>query len=408
MQPGADPGAADPRPAKVAARRGHRRSGPTLGPEPLTSRRMIEAVWRTRRASTSMRRSRSSTPASGAALSARHGRALDSRRGRARGSRASRFQYKGLFPALEEAGAAVVPATASKLQGLVERGRVLDLHGHRGCATTRRPCGSRGITLDQICRWPLGKTLEFFKNLKLDRPTRSSIAGDLLREIRDRLQVPGRRRARLPDAWHAARPRSPAARAQRIRLASQLGSGLTGVLYVLDEPTIGLHPRDKRRLLGALQAAARPGQHAGRGRARPRGDRGGRPPGRLRARLGRAGGPGHRRAARRRRCKKAKASLTGRYLARQGGHSRPDQPPARADSGSTSSSRMCARHINLKDVDVRISAGRRHGRDRRDRLGQELAGRGRALEGRPRAAPSRVARFRARTTRSTASSTSTR
>jgi len=41
--------------------------------------------------------------------------------------------------------------------------------------------------------------------------------------------------------------------AQRIRLASQIGSGLTGVLYVLDEPTIGLHPRDNRRLLGALE-----------------------------------------------------------------------------------------------------------------------------------------------------------
>ena len=40
--------------------------------------------------------------------------------------------------------------------------------------------------------------------------------------------------------------------AQRIRLASQVGSGLTGVLYVLDEPTIGLHPRDNLRLLGAL------------------------------------------------------------------------------------------------------------------------------------------------------------
>src|SRR5205085_825296 len=40
---------------------------------------------------------------------------------------------------------------------------------------------------------------------------------------------------------------------QRIRLASQVGSGLTGVLYVLDEPTIGLHPRDNGRLLGALQ-----------------------------------------------------------------------------------------------------------------------------------------------------------
>src|SRR5438132_8321706 len=41
--------------------------------------------------------------------------------------------------------------------------------------------------------------------------------------------------------------------AQRIRLGSEVGSGLCGVLYVLDEPTIGLHPRDNRRLLGALK-----------------------------------------------------------------------------------------------------------------------------------------------------------
>ncbi len=41
---------------------------------------------------------------------------------------------------------------------------------------------------------------------------------------------------------------------QRIRLASQIGSGLTGVMYVLDEPSIGLHQRDNDRLIGTLQA----------------------------------------------------------------------------------------------------------------------------------------------------------
>ena len=50
--------------------------------------------------------------------------------------------------------------------------------------------------------------------------------------------------------------------AQRIRLASQIGSGLTGVMYVLDEPSIGLHQRDNDRLLGDAQAPARPRQHA--------------------------------------------------------------------------------------------------------------------------------------------------
>ena len=58
---------------------------------------------------------------------------------------------------------------------------------------------------------------------------------------------------------------------QRIRLATQIGSSLIGVLYILDEPSIGLHQRDNRRLLDTLVAAARPRQHGARRRAR-RGD----------------------------------------------------------------------------------------------------------------------------------------
>ena len=52
------------------------------------------------------------------------------------------------------------------------------------------------------------------------------------------------RGAGIPDAVARARRRSPAARAQRIRLATQIGSSLMGVLYILDEPSIGLHQRD--------------------------------------------------------------------------------------------------------------------------------------------------------------------
>ena len=58
---------------------------------------------------------------------------------------------------------------------------------------------------------------------------------------------------------------------QRIRLATQIGANLTGVLYVLDEPSIGLHQRDNRKLLGDAVAAARSRQHRHRRRAR-RGD----------------------------------------------------------------------------------------------------------------------------------------
>jgi excinuclease ABC subunit A len=65
---------------------------------------------------------------------------------------------------------------------------------------------------------------------------------------------------------------------QRLRLAAQLGSGLTGALYVLDEPTIGLHPRDTRRLLANLRKLVDMGSDRARGRAR----RGDDPRGRLR------------------------------------------------------------------------------------------------------------------------------
>ena len=76
----------------------------------------------------------------------------------------------------------------------------------------------------------------------------------------------------------SATSRSTAARAtlsggegQRIRLATQIGANLTGVLYVLDEPSIGLHQRDNRKLLGDAVAPARSRQHRHRRRAR-RGD----------------------------------------------------------------------------------------------------------------------------------------
>jgi DMSO/TMAO reductase YedYZ molybdopterin-dependent catalytic subunit len=72
------------------------------------------------------------------------------------------------------------------------------------------------------------------------------------KEIRERLRLPERRRPRLPHA----RPRAgtlSGGESQRIRLASQIGSGLTGVLYVLDEPSIGLHQRDNARLLETLK-----------------------------------------------------------------------------------------------------------------------------------------------------------
>ena len=84
-----------------------------------------------------------------------------------------------------------------------------------GSGTCRRPRGSTEFTIDQICNWPLGRTLDFFRSLKLSKDERH-IAGDLLREIRDRLTLPGRRRPRLP----LARPVGPDALGRRDRSGS--------------------------------------------------------------------------------------------------------------------------------------------------------------------------------------------
>jgi excinuclease ABC subunit A len=106
-------------------------------------------------------------------------------------------------------------------------------------------------TLFEISRWPLRKTQEFFKNLQLEG-ARGQIAERIVREIGNRLEF-------LVDVGldYLALERSAESlsggEGQRIRLASQIGSGLTGVMYVLDEPSIGLHQRDNERLIVTLK-----------------------------------------------------------------------------------------------------------------------------------------------------------
>src|SRR6185295_11330692 len=93
--------------------------------------------------------------------------------------------------------------------------------------------------------------LEFFDNLGL-KGSEATIAAELLKEIRSRLRF-------LRDVGlgyltlDRPAPSLSGGEGQRIRLASQIGSELTGVIYVLDEPSIGLHQRDNRKLLAALK-----------------------------------------------------------------------------------------------------------------------------------------------------------
>ncbi len=159
-----------------------------------------------------------------------------------------RFQYKGIYPALEEA-ARLSYSFRAKIDRLVDEVECSACGGSRireEAAAVRL----RGKTLDQLCRMPLGTLHETIRGWKFDERERK-IAGELIRELRDRISF-------LNDVGldYLTLARGAATlsggEAQRIRLASQLGSGLCGILYVLDEPTIGLHPRDNHRLLNAL------------------------------------------------------------------------------------------------------------------------------------------------------------
>jgi excinuclease ABC subunit A len=159
-----------------------------------------------------------------------------------------RFQYKGLFPAIDEASR-VSFVYRTRLEHLVDEVPCSVCHGSR-LRTDAAAVRFEDKTLGDLCDLPVGQTLQFFKTLKLTKQKRQ-IAGELLREITSRSQF-------LVDVGldyltlSRPGPTLSGGEAQRIRLASQIGSGLTGVLYVLDEPTIGLHPRDNARLLKAL------------------------------------------------------------------------------------------------------------------------------------------------------------
>ena len=108
-----------------------------------------------------------------------------------------------------------------------------------------------GLNIYQVTQLTVSEALDFFKGIKLDK-TRLKIAEQVLKEITIRLEFLNNVGLTYLTLARSAGTLS-GGEAQRIRLATQIGSGLVGVLYILDEPSIGLHQRDNEKLLGALQ-----------------------------------------------------------------------------------------------------------------------------------------------------------
>jgi len=123
------------------------------------------------------------------------------------------------------------------------------------CEGTRLNSGARNVfvadhNLPQITHMAIETSLDFFTHLKLPGK-QGKIAEKILKEITDRLRFLVNVGLNYLSLDRSAETLS-GGEAQRIRLASQIGAGLVGVMYVLDEPSIGLHQRDNERLLKTL------------------------------------------------------------------------------------------------------------------------------------------------------------
>lgn len=139
----------------------------------------------------------------------------------------------------------------TRMEALMTKQACPECHGTR---LKPYPAATRleGKTIAEVTDMTVDRCLEYLKRLKLDK-TELLIASELLKEILERLQF------LLNVGLHyltlsRIAPTLSGGEAQRVRLASQIGSGLVGITYILDEPSIGLHPRDNTKLLKTLKS----------------------------------------------------------------------------------------------------------------------------------------------------------
>jgi excinuclease ABC subunit A len=162
-----------------------------------------------------------------------------------------RHAFEGIVPNLErrfrETASQAVRDELRKYQGTRA---CIDCNGAR-LNEAARSVLIEGRSLPEVTRMTVGQAREYFAAISL-AGWRAEVAARIVREVGERLRF-------LVDVGldYLSLDRSASSlsggEAQRIRLASQVGSGLTGVMYILDEPSIGLHQRDNERLLGTLK-----------------------------------------------------------------------------------------------------------------------------------------------------------
>ncbi|HHK1155662.1 TPA: excinuclease ABC subunit UvrA [Pseudomonas aeruginosa] len=158
--------------------------------------------------------------------------------------------FEGILPNLERRYRETESATVrEELAKFLSTQPCPDCHGTRLRREARHVwVGDR--TLPAITAMPVGEACEYAAGLSLTG-RRGEIAAKILKEIRDRLQFLVNVGLDYLTLDRSADTLS-GGEAQRIRLASQIGAGLVGVMHILDEPSIGLHQRDNERLLGTL------------------------------------------------------------------------------------------------------------------------------------------------------------
>ena len=162
-----------------------------------------------------------------------------------------KHKFEGILPNLERRYRETESSTVRE-----ELTKYLGMQPCPDCKGTRLNRAARYVfvadrPLPDIAHLTVGRALEFFRSLNLPG-WRGEVATKIVKDVADRLRF-------LVDVGldYLTLDRSAESlsggEAQRIRLASQVGSGLTGVMYILDEPSIGLHQRDNRRLLETLK-----------------------------------------------------------------------------------------------------------------------------------------------------------